>query len=317
MADIRKAFLEKKREHQKSLQRQLPPSRNGRRKSFPDRPVERKPFFVVFLWIIFFGTVAYALFFSPFHRVDTIEVQGARDIPSERIRQFVMQEISGRYWKIFPKDNFFLVRTDRIASRLSESFPKIADVTVETRFPRGIRVVLSERDRLFLWCSGGPCFLLSPDGLPHEARFAEQEENHPFARFLIDESARPVEWGESVLSPEDIGAFFSIDRALRGEFTLDPSPVSVTPSRISREARFETGEGWSVLVSLAVSSERTISTLRLILAKELPEGKRGNLRYVDLRTEGRVFYAWKEDPISAVVAPDPVVPPEKETKKKK
>lgn len=317
MADIRKAFLEKKREHQKSLQRQSPLPRNGRRKIFSDRPAERKPLFVVFLWMTFFGTVAYALFFSPFHRADTIEVQGTRDISSERIRQFVMQELSGKYWRIFPKDDFFLVRSDRIASRLSEAFPKIADVMVERRFPRSVRVVLSERDYLFLWCSGGPCFLLTPDGMPHEARFAEQEENRPFVRFLIDESARPVEWGESVLPAEDMAAFFSIDRALREEFALDPSPASVTPSRISREARFETGEGWSVLISLAASPERTISTLRLLLAKELPEGKRRNLRYVDLRTEGRVFYSWKEDPISAVVTPDPVVPPEKETKKRK
>lgn len=317
MADIRKAFLEKKREHQESLHRQLSPSRNGRRRVLPDRSVKRTPIFVASLWMIFFGTVAYALFFSPFHRVDTIEIQGARDISSERIRQFVEQELSGKYGGIFPKDDFFLIRSNRIGAHLSEAFPKIANVTVETRFPRSVRVVLSEQDHLFLWCSGGPCFLLSPDGMPHDARFAEQEENRPFVRFLIDESARSVEWGKPVFPAEDMAAFFFIDQAFRGDLSLDPSPISMTPSRISREARFETGEGWSVLVSFAVPPEQTIATLRLLLAKELPVEKRMNLRYVDLRTENRVFYAWKNEPAPVVAASEPVVSPEKETKKKK
>jgi hypothetical protein len=318
MSDIQKAFLEKKPPREESSKKPFFALRKKRDLTHIGRASGRKPFLVIFLWAIFLATASYALIFSPFDRIDSTTVAGTHDISEHRIRQFVSREISGKYLKLFPKDTFFLIRKSRIESRLLEAFPKISMVTIETRFPRSMDIMISERDRLLLWCSAGPCFLLGDDGEPKEARFTEEAENTPFVLSIVDESARPVKWGESVLSADDIDSFFHIEKSLREDLRLDPSPVTMTPSGVSREVRFRVGEGWDVFVDLSLPSEKTIATLKLLLTKELLVEKRPNLRYVDLRTENRAFYAWKDAPAPAVITPQAdAVPPKEERKKRK
>ncbi len=320
MSEIRKAFLEKKPVQGEVPKRPFFPVRKKRDLSHIDATPEGRPVVVIVLWMLFAATFAYVVLFSPYHRVGTVRVSGTRDVSSEEVRAFVLRELSGSYWGFIPKDDYFLVRKDRIRSDLLTEFPKLKDVAISTSFPRRVDVSVTERDRLLLWCSGGPCFLLASDGTPHEARYAEEDANQPFVHSIVDESAEPVTDGATILSGDDMAAYFTLEKAFHDEFSLDPVPVASTPSRVSRELRFTMGEGWDLFVSLSLAPEKTLSALRLLFAKELPPEKRTDLRYVDLRTENRAFYTVKGAPAPVVITADQLaapVPPKDENKNKK
>ena len=316
MSEIRKAFLEKKPVQGEIPKRPFFPVRKKRDLSHIEEAPERRSVLVILLWVFFFATLAYVILFSPYHRIETVRVSGTRDVSSEEVKDFILRELSGKYWKCIPKDDYFLVRKDRIRSDLLTAFPKLSDVTIATSFPRRMDVAVTERDLLLLWCSGGPCFLLAPDGTPHEARFAEEDANRPFVRSIVDESAEPVRTGDVILSGSDMTAYFTLEKSLRDEFSLDPVSVVSTPSRVSRELRFTTGEGWDLLVDLSLPPEKTLAALRLLFAKELPAEKRADLRYVDLRTENRAVYTMKDVPAPVVEPPVDAVPPKEDAKKK-
>lgn len=280
---FREAFLPRK----KSIAKKQPEKRSGKR-DFPG---------VTVLWGLFFVTVAYVLFVSPFHSIGSISVVGAADLPESRLEASLRDRMSGKWFAIFPKNNFFLSSASVMERSLLEAFPKLRSAEIRKRFPDGMHVAVSERDRIPLWCSSGTCFLLGDDGTAHDARFAVQAENEVFLFRIEDSGARAVSPGDRILDRETLVRMLRLERGIRESGIVAILPNGVTPSRVSGEFRFTTIEGWDILTSTEPDPETTIATLRLVLEKEIPEEKRSKLRYIDLRTEKKAFYSFiQEEP---------------------
>lgn len=255
----------------------------------PDRPIR---WGLVFLWVLFFGTVAYTLLFAPFHRVEMVSVSGSVDIPREQLEDFLRREISGTFFRAFPRNGFYLIRSGKLERDLLSEFPKLRSAEVRRIFPNRLTVTVSERERIMLWCSAGPCYLVADDGRAADARFAERPENEPFLVRVADEDAKPVHIGEQVFDPSFVWITLSLEKGLREQLSLDPDSDISSPSRISKELRFRVGSGWELFVSTEISPQKTLATLETLLSKELDSGKLAKLRYVDLRTENRAFYSF-------------------------
>ncbi|NTW46374.1 MAG: FtsQ-type POTRA domain-containing protein [Candidatus Moranbacteria bacterium] len=245
------------------------------------------------LWVVFGTTAVYTLFFSEFHRVGSVEVSGASEVSVSGIEDFVRGDLSGRILGIFPRDNFFLVSGRRLSDDLRREYPTLATVSVTKRFPDTVAISVTERDRILLWCSAGPCFLIGDDGVAADAGNAERPENDTYVLRVVDTGARPIEVGEPVLRPETVRTLLSLERGLRERGGISFSPVLASPSRVSGEVRFQTTEGWELLSGLDMDPEKTVASLRLVLDREIPSERRASLRYVDLRTENRVFFAYR------------------------
>lgn len=256
------------------------------------------PFGMAALWTVAGVVAVYTLFFSSLHQIDEVRVTGMRDIGGDRLEIAVREFLSRKTFRMFPGDNYFLFSGDRLEGDLAERFPKLASVRVEKHFPHSIEVSVTERDRIFLWCSGGRCFLVDGDGCAADARFAEQEMNEPFLVRFTDESATPVAPGECFIPSGLPGSVLSIERGLREEFGFSVLLPATSPSRISGEIRFRVEEGWEVWLNAAIPPGKTFSALRAVLETEIPEGRRTKLRYIDLRTENKAFYSFiPEDPV--------------------
>lgn len=247
---------------------------------------------LIFLWTLFFGTVVYVLLFSSFHLVEDVSVIGSTDIPVERLEEFLRGEISGKYLGVFPKSNFYLVRSGLLMRDLLNTFPKLRSAEVHRIFPNRLVVIVSERDHIVLWCSAGPCYLVGDDGRAADAQFAEHLENEPFLIRVVDESAHLVGIGDPVLDPSFREAVIALKKGFRKELSLSFSSTVFSPSRISDELRFRTDAGWEIMVNTGIPPEKTVATLEALLTKEIDPGKLAKLRYVDLRTEGRAFYSF-------------------------
>lgn len=250
---------------------------------------------VTVLWGVFLVTVAYVLLVSPFHSIGDISVTGTVDIPEDRLKTFLRNRISGKWFAVFPKDNFFLSSTSVMEQALLESFPKLRSVEIGKRFPNRMHIVVSERDRIPIWCSSGTCFLLGDDGTAHDARFAVQTENEAFLFRIEDSGTLVVASGGAVLDEETVSRMLRLERGIRESGAVAIVPRAATPSRVSGEFRFTTTEGWDILVSTEPDPETTIAALRLVLEKEIPEERRSRLRYIDLRTEKKAFYSFVQE----------------------
>jgi cell division septal protein FtsQ len=285
---IREAFL-----RERKPERRASSVRRDRRK----RPGFRFGI-VSFLWTAFFAVSGYAFLFSDFTPIRTVIVSGVDEIPSDRIESSVRGHLSGKRFGIFPGDAFFLLSTSRLGEKLLFDFPKLGTVSVTRHFPDAVRVDVTERDRIFLWCVGNSddrCLLVGDDETARPADQALLSENGPFVVRVNDESGREIGIGDPVLSRQALDATLGIERMLRPGDMVRIGSTFFSPSRVSGEIRAVTEEGWDLLVNLDIDPAKTVASLRLVLEKEIPAEKRPTLRYVDLRSENRVFYAYREE----------------------
>ncbi|HLC95124.1 MAG TPA: hypothetical protein VJH89_01425, partial [Patescibacteria group bacterium] len=116
-------FVSKHSEHKHSttgtvrfLRKGLPHYRTGRSLTDKQRGHDFS-FGIIFLWLMFFATLVYVLFFSLFFLVQTTHIVGVQNITEETVRGFVDQELTGVYLGIFPKRSFFVIRPHFLEER--------------------------------------------------------------------------------------------------------------------------------------------------------------------------------------------------------
>lgn len=115
---------------------------------------------------------------------------------------------------------------------------------------------------------------------------------------MVDESALPVETG-ALLPVESYLETFRVARSNLSQLIAGGvSAVATTPSRYSRELTLSTDEGWRLLIAVDRPAEESLGALSVFLGeygKEHPD--RSVLESIDLRVEGKVFYAESAQPV--------------------
>lgn len=257
------------------------------------------------LWAAFLFVAVYISFFSPFLRVDTVRVEGIVSLSSQEIAQFVRDDISRKYLGFIPVDNLFLLPRERIESDIAEHFKKIRFVDVSTEFPRTLSVLVQERKSLAFWCSGENCFHVDEEGyayaeadLSQDLRYSEE-----FLR-INDTGSQSVDMNEPILDEDFIVFISNIRKSLRDDLNMEVSSDCSTPSRFSDQITLKTSEGWLLHIDVRLPIGESLHTLRSVLQKEISQERRQRLKYIDLRTEHRVYYSVEGETVSA--------PPEEE-----
>ncbi len=272
------------------------------------------------LWSLLLGTLVYTLFFASFLLInpDAIQVRGTNQISSAQVETTVRENLSGRWFGILPKSNFLLLRPTGLAENLSARFPLARDVQVTRVFPHGLEIDIREREKIILWCSGGPCYLVTEKGKATEAKQAVTEENQKFVRTITDTSAQTVRMNQTIFSFDLPGFLTELEPLFEEQLDMQIGTEYEATSRFAGELRVKTSEGFRVYLSTDIMPSKAVSALRLLFEKELPPEKRKELEYVDARTENRLYYLLRKGEEIKTLVP-PVSPGEekKDEKKKK
>jgi cell division septal protein FtsQ len=241
--------------------------------------------------IAFLAVLVYVVFFSQYLQVDNVEISGNSEIESLEIRKVFDEKVIGSFMGIVPRNNFLLISKSGVESLLKEKFRNISSVTVTKRFPNSIRIEISERKGLLVWCEKeDKCFLIDENGFAYDqADFGSQEISQNHLLKITDKSAREVSLGDDVLTPDYVKYVLNIKESLT-KLGFELSEEYSTPSRMSNEIDVKTKGLTEIFFSTQYELDRAVKTLEIVLKKELESVGKEKIAYIDLRTQNKVFY---------------------------
>jgi len=272
-----------------------------------------------FSLIIFLGALIYIFFFSNFLEINSISVEGVETLNPNLISETIQNEISGNFLKYVKKNNLLLVliRKNSLEKKLAERFKKIATVKIRPKFPNALKIIITERASLLIFCSADKCFMVDNAGVAYmEADFEAEALKENRLLVFKDESGKNIELGQAVLNQDLLNYIYAIDNGVEGSLGISLEKEITTPRIISGDIRVKTSEGWLIYFNTEISIDKEMEMLQVVVDKKIDPNRRKDLEYVDLRTDNRVYYKFR--------TPDPQpgeikeAPPEKtETPKDK
>lgn len=273
---------------------------------------------VLFLWSLFFGTSIYMVLFSPYLALREPHVEGLERIDETLFQNTVETLLSQHYLGSISRNRFFLVQPKDVEQTLQARYPLIRSILVQRTFPDTLKISVEERDALLLWCSADTCAHVLEDGSVIPVTDVYQEEaNASRTLFLKDESGQPFRQGKHVFDPEYALFPGRVRQALVEKFGIETENTMTLTSRFANEQRVKTKEGWEIYFGTELPLEKSLSTLGLVLEKEIPSEQRPRLSYIDLRIENRVFYRYQDGVENPQTVPVEEVKTEKKKEKKK
>ncbi|MFA5777032.1 MAG: FtsQ-type POTRA domain-containing protein [Parcubacteria group bacterium] len=249
-----------------------------------------------FIFLLFAVSLAYILFLSPFLEIRKVYLEGTIELNREDVNNKINEVLAKKTLNLISRNNFILFPYSKIKSELLGGFKKISNVKIEKIFPDSIKVKITERKSLLIWCSAGPCFIIDENGYAYTgADFESEEIKQNNLLSIIDNSGKPVIMGEKILNDNYIKFAISLKDELDRETGIKVNSEYHTGSKMADEVKVKTEEGWEIYFSAVLPIEDSVRTLKTFLDKEIDQGERSKLEYVDLRAENRAYYKFKDE----------------------
>lgn len=278
----------------------------------------------IFLWSLFLGTAVYVVIFSSYLKYGDWQVEGLSSVEEDSVRKTVRQKMDTPYLGFIPGDTFFTLQPRGLEFLLRDRYPLFRAVSVKRVFPHTLTVTVEERPVLVVWCSTGVCahVLENGDTIPVTDAY-QQQENKSRTVSLEDTSGQPIRFGNETFEQNFVAKILLLRDQLKNRFSLEIEDSLSFSSRFANEVRFRTKEGWEIYFSTLVAEETSLNAFSLLYDDEIPKERLRELEYIDLRTENRVFYRYrnseKEEEKSEMPSEASITQPSKkeESQKKK
>ena len=245
----------------------------------------------LFLIPLFIFVSLIALFYVPYFRIKKISIEGNSSIDSAKIMADVSNYLTGKNFKIFPRDNFFIMPKKEFIDSLLKEFPRLKTVSLIKNFPNSISLKVTERNNEALFCFKNKdegCAFIDQDGFVFDK--APYFSAGVYLTFL-EEATTTWKLDFQVISEEQFKKIIDFKNLLTEE--NPPIGGKILQIIIKKEGIYElqTNEGWSILLNEKNDSQLTYQNLKTTL-DQIKE-KRRNLDYIDLRFGNKVFYKFK------------------------
>jgi hypothetical protein len=229
----------------------------------------------------------YLLFFSKFADVRAVAVNGAETIEQTDLNSAVSDWLSVKFLTISRKNNLLFLSSKKLATYLSDKFPKLESVEVSKKLPHSLSVTVVERKPVGVWClvSAGKCFYFDKNRIAYATTSGS-------SGFLLanigDERNRDVSLGG------EIAGDVWVNNLLLARDLLTKNAVNVQaltiPAGSFDEFDAVTSEGWKIMFSNQTDIARQINSLSIFLKDKIKPEQRAKLQYVDLRIEDRIYF---------------------------
>jgi len=243
--------------------------------------------FVLFSILIFL--IFYFFFLSEIFKIKEIKVSSSETSFKKEIETLLEKELG---------HNFFLVNSQEIENEILEKYPEIKSTHLKKKFPDSLILEIEERKPVGFFCSEKEseeekenCFLIDNEGIIFKnvvfgGQISEDNQKDLMMIFSALGELEGKNLGKEVISKE------KIDKLLKINSELEKSlKINVEEFVLKGEGRLDikTAEGWEIYFDLSGDVNFALTKLGLLLAKEIPPEKRGELSYIDLRFS-KVYY---------------------------
>jgi len=248
------------------------PNQFSRRPEIIDRTEKRQSHNAVNLrplkyiyYFILAGAIVYVVFFSSIFKIKTVETEGVKSV---EIADYINISLTGR--------NILFFMPGKYLGELSKKFPVLSEARIVRGLPSTIKIVLSERKQVLVWCSTS-CVEVDSFG------FAYQEVPRPTDKIVLDDKTGvPVKVGDRVVSTQFISFYLSTLEE------LDKMNIKIIETRVDEttfKVNFKTSENWEIIIDSSESQKNQLSALKQVLETNRADVK----EYVDVRVPGTVF----------------------------
>lgn len=246
------------------------------------KSVFKKRFFWLGVLAVLSGLgMIYLIIFSPVFQIKTIAIFGLQKITLQEIQNFVWSIAEKKvFW--LPIKNVFSADFSLMKIKLREKFPLIEEIKIRRQLLNSLLIEVKEREAVGVWCQEESCFSLDKNGVIFEA--TDKKEG-----LLVNskQAEAKISPGQKVVDLEYLAKIIEIRKTIKEKAKIEIKEFFFFEKEKRLNAR--TIEGWQVYFDLRRDLNWQLVELELILEKQLPQEKRQNLEYIELRFE-KVYY---------------------------
>jgi len=230
-------------------------------------------FWIIFLILIFSGVVFYFIVFYQFFQVKEIKISGNNEIQSQQIEDSIKEKINQNLL-FFPTRSIFLVSSEKITKSLLERYPQIEQINLKKSFPAALIIEIKERSPVAVFCQEEKCFFVDKAGTIFK------EGPKEYGLIIESQNKEDISLGKNIIPEDKLNSILEIQEKLSTNLKITPTEFVIQEGdRVDAK----TTEGWEIYFDLANLLDWQLTKLSLVLEKEIPPEKRGDLEYVDLR----------------------------------
>jgi len=250
----------------------------------------------ILILIVFIG-LFYFLVFSSFFQIKEIKISGnsafaealadRQKISVENIQEVIEKEIEQRVL-FLPTKSIFLADFPKIKAKISETFPQIAQINFKREFPDTLTVTIEERKPTAVFNQEDLYFFLDKEGIIFENTLAGGQ----LIKIKKAVKDKELKLGDRVLEKELISAILEIESKLENDLKITIEEVLVVSDE---RINIKTSEGWEIYLNPKGDIEWQLTKLRVDLEEEIPQERRKDLEYIELRFGNFAPYKYRSD----------------------
>ncbi|HEA84493.1 MAG TPA: FtsQ-type POTRA domain-containing protein [Candidatus Wildermuthbacteria bacterium] len=253
---------------------------------------KNKAMWFVIAALAFVVLFVYLLWFLPFLQVKEVEVVGDESISSERVVAITKEKISQNILG-FKSSTILFVGKSAVSEALQDSFPSVESASVRKSFPSKIIVTISLRQEIISWCKLAEedkvCVAVDRFGIAFkDASFSDLYITGP-------PELQDIVWGDRIIDPELLSKLLDLRTEAEPWSVLREDGVTIVEFAIISEnwVHVVSSEGWAAYINPKENLDWQLTKLKLVLEREVPQEKRGELLYLDLRFGDQAFIKYQ------------------------
>ena len=250
-----------------------------------------------FILIIVLAILFLYLIRLPAAKIEKIEIAGLKTLDKIALESFTRARLNGSYAMLIPRSSIIFAKTNSLEKELSAEFPQIETVTVEKKFPKGLRISVQERNFFGIFCPTSnnsepellpKCAFIDAQGHAYEE--APRSSGSLLVKIYKDVSE--IQLGAVVLDASLMREMQFLKDELKKKNGLEIVSYHFF-SRVPREIRVETANGFKLWFDRTKNLSESFKVLKTVLEQEIKD-RRQELSYIDLRFGNKVFYKYKK-----------------------
>ena len=243
-----------------------------------------------FFWIFFFSIIIivagiYFALFSSYFQVYKLNITGNNKIKSVDIQSLINSQLRKQllFWQ---SQSIFILNQNQTEELILNKFPQIDNIKISKKLPDMLIITIREKEAVGIYCSkNNLCFSIDKKGVIFEHSLLNDK------LFTAKSEIEPSEisLGKQAVEKEFVSSLVSIFNKLKSNLNIAPAEmIIINQERIN----VKISENWEIYFNPSKDLTWQLTELELLLNQEIPQDKRLNLQYIDLRFS-KVYYKYK------------------------